>query len=257
MNYSLLQSLIMKTNLLILIKYLITGSLLLSFFSCSPEYLPNMASTPVFEDKGEIQANIGAGISGTDAQLAYAVSDHIGVMANTSFRSQTSDTTDDFHKHNFAEFGAGYYTKIAEKATISVYGGYGFGNVKSKVDNNLIDNDVTDADFNRIFLQPSIGVTTRHFDASFTPRLVLVDVKYKEEVLNEAKGYHPIIEPVLTTRFGFENVKFITQAGLSLPFNGEKLDFDIQPFILSVGVHLNIDLIADDSSDSDKSSYDY
>lgn len=247
----------MKTNVPRLIKFFVTGILLISIFSCSPEYLPNMASTPLFEDKGELQANVGAGISGTDAQLAYAVTDHIGVMANTSFRSQTNDTTDDFHRHNFAEFGAGYYTNIAQNATISVYGGYGLGNVKSKVDNNLIDNDVTDADFNRIFLQPSIGVTTKHFDASFAPRLVFVDVDYDEEVLNEAKGYHPIIEPVITTRFGFEYVKFITQAGLSLPFNSEKLDFDIQPFIFSVGVHLNLDLIADDSSDSDKSSYDY
>ena len=234
-----------------------TGSILVGLFSCSPEYLPNMASTPVFEDKGEIQANIGAGISGIDAQMAYAVTDHIGVMANTSFRSQTSDTTDDFHKHNFAEFGTGYYTNITKKATISIYGGYGFGNVKSLDEDNLIDNDVTDADFNRIFLQPAFGVTTKHFDASFTPRLVFVDVKYNEEVLNEAKGFHPIIEPVLTTRFGFENVKFITQAGLSLPFNTEKLDFDIQPFIISVGVHLNLDLIGNGSSKSDKSSYDY
>jgi len=247
----------MKTNVPRLIEFFVAGILLISIFSCSPEYLPNMASTPLFENKGELQANVGAGISGIDAQLAYAVTDHIGVMSNTSFQKQTSDTADDFHRHNFAEFGVGYYNSISDRATISVYGGYGLGNVKSKVDNNLIDNDVTDADFNRIFLQPSIGVTTKHFDASFAPRLVFVDVDYDEEVLNEAKGYHPIIEPVITTRFGFEYVKFITQAGLSLPFNSEKLDFDIQPFIFSVGVHLNLDLIADDSSDSDKSSYDY
>ena len=248
----------MKADLFKLIKYFVAGSIIMLItFSCSPEYLPNMASTPLFEDKGEIQANIGAGISGIDAQLAYAVTDHIGVMSNTSFQKQTSDTTDDFHRHNFVEFGAGYYTNISDRATVSVYGGYGFGDVKSKVDNNLIDNDVTDADFNRFFLQPSIGVTTRHFDASLAPRLVFVDVDYNEEVLNEAEGYHPIIEPVITTRFGFENVKFITQAGLSLPLNSKKLDFDIQPIIFSVGVHLNLDLIGNGSSKSDKSSYDY
>jgi len=231
--------------------------LLFIIYSCSPEYLPNKINTPLFEDKGEIQGSVSRGISGTDAQLAYALTDHIGVMANTSFNSQTSDTTDNFHKHNFAEFGIGYYSNVTDNAVVSIYGGYGFGDVKSYTENNLIDNNTTDADLKRIFIQPSFGVTTDYFDASLAPRFVLMDVKYSDELLNESSGYHPIIEPVVTTRFGFKNVKFITQAGLSLPFNGEKLDFDIQPFIFSVGLHLNFDLITKDESESDKSSFEY
>jgi hypothetical protein len=231
-------------------------SAILMVVSCSPEYLPNTINTPLFEDKGEIQANVGQGISGTDAQLAYAVTDHIGVMANTSFRSQTSDTTDNYHKHNFFEFGAGYYSSVSDNTVFSIYGGYGLGAVKSYTENNLIDNNTTDADLSRIFIQPSFGVSTNYFDASIASRLVLIDVDYNDEILNESSGYQPVVEPVITTRFGFKNVKFVSQAGLAIPFNNNKLDFDIQPFIFSVGLHFNLDLIGDKSK-SDKSSFEY
>jgi opacity protein-like surface antigen len=247
----------MRKHISLIIQRTLLISLVFVTFSCSPEYLPNKVNTPLFEDKGEIQGSISRGISGTDAQLAYAVTDHIGVMANTSFRSQTSDTTDNFHKHNFVEFGAGYYSNVTDNAVFSIYGGYGFGDVKSYTENNLVDDNTTNADLHRIFIQPSFGVTTDYFDASIAPRFVLMDAKYNEKALNESSGYHPIIEPVVTTRFGFKNVKFITQAGLSIPFKGEKLDFDIQPFIFSVGLHLNFDLITKDESKSDKSSYEY
>jgi len=250
----------MRTNSIPVVKILaifLIGNVLLSFYSCSPEYLPNMVNTPLFEDEGEIQASGGIGLSGYDLQLAYAATDHIGVMANSSFLSQTSDTTDEYHKHDFFEVGVGYYTHISDNATISLYGGYGLGNVESKVANNLVDEDFTDASFHRLFVQPSIGIATKHFDASLAPRLVFVDVEYSQSPLNEASGYQPLIEPVLTTRFGFENVKFITQAGLSFPFISDNLDFDTQPFMFSIGLHLNFDLISNGDSGSGSSSFDY
>jgi hypothetical protein len=54
--------------------------------SCAPAYVPNALNTPLFNNKGEIHIAANTGISGFDPQLAYAVTDNIGVMVNGSFR---------------------------------------------------------------------------------------------------------------------------------------------------------------------------
>ncbi|MEE4199006.1 MAG: hypothetical protein V2I54_15305 [Bacteroidales bacterium] len=74
-------------------------------FSCSPEYIPNMANSPMFTERGELQATIATGTSNFDAQTAYAITDHIGIMVNGSYGNETNDTTDDYHKHAFIEGG--------------------------------------------------------------------------------------------------------------------------------------------------------
>ncbi|MBS3807179.1 MAG: hypothetical protein KGY60_06710 [Bacteroidales bacterium] len=81
------------------------GVWVMVMFSCSPEYIPNMVNSPMFKEKGEIQGNLAAGVSGTDVQLAYALGEHVALMANGSFYDETSDTTDDFHHHTLYELG--------------------------------------------------------------------------------------------------------------------------------------------------------
>ena len=92
--------------------------------SCSPEYIPNMVNTPVFSNKGEFQATVATGTSNFDAQLGYAITDNIAVIANGSYADQTNDTTDEFHKHLIIEGGLGYYRQISSSARIEVFGGY-------------------------------------------------------------------------------------------------------------------------------------
>src|SRR6056297_213766 len=96
-------------------------------FSCSPEYIPNMANSPMFSNKGEFQANIATGTSNFDAQAAYAITDHIGIMVNGSYGNETNDTTDDYHKHSFIEGGLGYFENLGESLRYEIYGGYGIG----------------------------------------------------------------------------------------------------------------------------------
>ena len=144
------------------------------FTSCSPEYVPNMVNSPMFTNGGEFQATIATGNNSIDAQVAMAVTDHIGVMINGSYGNETDDSTDNFHKHSFIEAGVGYYEKIGEKVRFEIFGGYGVGEVDGYFENNLFDDEITLAKYNRYFIQPGIGISTGIFDGSFSPRFVLV-----------------------------------------------------------------------------------
>ena len=52
--------------------------------SCSPAYIPNMVNTPLFSNQGEFEATVATGTSNFDAQLGYAITDHIAVIVNGS-----------------------------------------------------------------------------------------------------------------------------------------------------------------------------
>lgn len=212
-------------------------SLVGTLSSCSPEYIPNMVNTPVFSNKGEFQATVATGTSNFDAQLGYAITDNIAVIANGSYADQTDDTTDDFHKHLILEGGLGYYRKISSAARIEAFGGYGIGQIETFEENNLID-PYTNVNFNRIFIQPGIGAATDFFDGSFAARLAIVQMKPgKNSTIPES--WNVFIEPVITAKFGYKWVKAVIQFGYSFPTN-DNLGYDHQRLILNFGLNFNI-----------------
>lgn len=207
--------------------------------SCAPAYVPNVISTPLLSNKGEMQFSVNTGIAGFDPQFAYAVTDHIGVMVNGSFANWTSDSTDNYHKHKFLEIGTGYYTKLGESARFETFGGVGFGNLHANYSNDLWISRAT-VNSTRFFIQPTIGATTKVFDGSFATRVAYVSLTQ-----DEIKGSGIFLEPVLTGKIGYKNVKGVMQLGLSLPFNHNDLIFNYQPFIFSVGLQVNIGKLYD------------
>jgi hypothetical protein len=222
--------------------------IILGLSSCSPEYIPNLANTPMFDEKGEIQANVTGGVSGTDIQGAYALSDNIGVMVNTSFNNETSDTSEDYHKHQIYELALGYYGDISDYGRFEVYGGFGTGNIKAYNENLEFDNPRSDATFTRLFVQPSLGMKSDIFDGNLATRLAIVKVNYAEEIDGQEEKFKPFIEPVLTGRLGYKYVKLVSQIGLSIPLTQDYV-FDHQPFIFSLGLHFNINPIKTGSSE--------
>ncbi len=222
---------------------LITVLAITTFYGCKPLYVPNVVNTPMFSNKNEFQAAVHFGTAGFDPQLAYAVTNNIGIMANGSFEIfETTDTAVTFpHKHSFGELGIGYYTKLSGKQRFEVYGGYGIGNIKfeDSDNNNNIPFEVK-VKTNRFFIQPAYGITTEHIDFSVASRFIWVtgeggtDVKYTQSFW----------EPAVTGRFGGANVKGVIQAGLSLPFR-ERVYIDYEPFLFSVGIQANFGKIFD------------
>ena len=230
------------TNLRRIFHYLLIGIFVPVMFSCSPEYIPNMANTPLFSEKGDLQANLAGGVSGTDVQLAYAVTDHVGLMANGSFSDRTSDTTNDFHKHTLLEFAGGYYDRVGGHGRYEIFGGFGTGRIEGYWEDSPLDDPVSDARFLKLFIQPAVGLTSDFADASVGSRLLLVRTDYNEDDPDAEAKIHPFFEPFITARLGFKYVKVVSQLGLSVPIR-EDLPFDYQPLIFNVGLHFNINTL--------------
>ena len=200
--------------------------------ACSPAYIPNVVNTPLLSNKGEFQAGIGTGISGVDPQFTYAITKNLGIMLNGSFcnrESSESSSSNYYHKHNFVETAAGYYTKVARNGRFSIFSGYGLGSVDAEYQNNLVSSQ-SKANIYRYFIQPDFGFTTKVFDGSFASRIVLVDVN------KDGHSFSSYAEPVLTGKLGYRNFKFYLQAGLAIPLATSD-NYDYQPFILSFGMN--------------------
>ncbi len=225
---------------IILFLFLISGM----FLSCSPEYIPNMVNSPLLSNKGEFQANAATGTSNLDVQLAYAITDNIGIIANSSFADQTEDSTDNFHKHMILEGGIGYYDKIGKIGRYELYGGYGSGWIEGRYRDIFGFDDISKARFNRFFLQPGIGIATGIYDGSFSSRFALVQMN--PEGTNFKSGdYQAFMEPVFTSKIGYKYLKFVFQFGFSVPLGEKELTFDYQPLIMNFGVNLNLGRLYD------------
>ncbi|MBN1952519.1 MAG: hypothetical protein JW801_15055 [Bacteroidales bacterium] len=208
--------------------------LVLILNSCASAYVPNKVNSPLLSNKGELQLSVNAGVSGFDPQFAYAITDHLGVMANGSFDYRVSDSTENFHVHQFLEVAPGYYTSFARIMRFEVYGGFGMGSTQGQYDNQLwISN--ADARLVRAFVQPGIGLTTNFADLSLVTRFSYVALSQDDQFSGSL-----FLEPVLDLKLGYKYVKLISQVGFSLPLGDESVDFAWQPIIFSVGLQVDL-----------------
>jgi hypothetical protein len=201
--------------------------------SCAPAYVPSVVNAPLLTNQGEVQVAIHTGTAGVDPQFAWALSNHVGVMLNGSFANNTSDTTNNFHKHKFVEIGSGYYTNFGTRGKFETFGGVGFGSIQAEYDNNLWVSR-SDVEYTRFFIQPTVGFTTKVFDGGFSSRFVLVN-------LHQESGSNTgcFMEPALTGKFGYDHIKAVMQLGLSIPLNSNNVSFDYFPVLFSVGIQGN------------------
>ena len=211
------------------------------FNACSPSYVPNVINTPLLSNKGELQLGIHTGLSGTDPQFAYAVTDNIGLMLNGSFANRTYDTVSNFHKHNFGELGVGYFTKFADNGIFEVFTGLGFGDLNAHFKSGIF-NSSAQINTRRLFLQPAIGAKTNIFDGSFAPRLVILNLTQGTDNVTAV-----LLEPAITAKVGYKYVKAVFQFGLSLPLSSTG-DFYYQPFLFSIGLQGFIGLLTRNDS---------
>lgn len=226
-----------KTSLIIVL----LGLLILN--SCVPAYIPNTLNAPLLSNKGEFQARLNGGISGIDPQFSYALTDNIGIMVNGSYNYRND--SDSYHKHYFIESGAGYYGKLQDAGRFEVYGGYGYGDVKAYTPWLAGFQDYADGYYHRVFIQPSIGAVTNVFEGSFSTRLVLVNMHFRDNYgINQPadNSFNPFIEPAITVKMGYKYVKYVAQIGFALPLGNsyEENYYDYQPFIFSMGINIKL-----------------
>lgn len=237
---------------------------ILSFYSCTPPlYIPNTTNTPSLLKQGDSEVGISTGSNGWDGQFATAITNKFDIMLNGSFASHTNDSSNNYNKHQFIEFGLGY-TNVFNKENLesddmkyffSVYSGGGSGISEGLVEfSNIFNADLThsnavEGEYQRFFFQPSIGMSNKTIDLSFSIRASWVNFTNMNNNLeadwqssyNENGAYHNIFyEPTVTFKVGGNHFKFFTQMGASIgATDNTKIAFRQRPLIVIFGIQGN------------------
>lgn len=236
--------------------------------SCSnrtPIYLPNAIQTTVFNHKKELHFGGTIGISGTDLQSAYSLTNNFGIFGDYSFSNAKANSVaenGEGHSHFFAEGGISYYhtsdefpgiffgmDRLFDTFSFETFVGFGHGISKGDVDNVFKDtsNVFTSSDFNKYSIQLNLAsldqdnAITSMFAITF--KLAAVDhYNFKSEIANVNRHFTNIYFGYGGfNKIGFKNFKLELQLMIYTTFSKE-LDAKYVPFNLSVGFHFNFDL---------------
>lgn len=230
-----------------LIKLTFVSLISLLFSSCYTLYRPNTVHVPLFKEKNELSLNAGAGISGTEVQAAYSVTNNFAVMANGSFLNANVAEPTGIHRkeNNFGEIGLGYFQHLGENVIGEVFSGFGAGKAYNQGNFWIGNNSFNRADYTRYFVQPSIGFVSNSFELAASLRWSYVDFyNFKTESPIQAldklpnRSSYAFIEPALTARIGFKSVKIFGQIGTS--FSTVSIPYVYTPFIFSTGLNIKI-----------------
>ena len=206
------------------------GTLLLS--SCAHYYyVPNVQNVPLFREKNEYRFSAfygdGDKSSSGEIQVAYSPTSNLGIMANYISASGGNSTGKNSASGSCLEGALGYFKPLGNAAVFEIYGGLGGGSQNHKYYSSFTNQSYGSADisFVKVFIQPSFGMTFNAFDVAFSTRLCsmsFTDVKnnttdgYESRVLNDiGVKNHAFIEPAITLRGGWKNVKFQVQGLIS------------------------------------------
>jgi hypothetical protein len=213
---------------------------LFAFTSCSHYYyIPPTQNIPLFTEKKEIRAtaSLGGGdeINTFDLQAAYAITNRFAVMSN--FMHGNGGSSSDGGKGNYIDAGFGYYKPLEKHLIFEIYGGMGFCNQQHSYGESsggtTISKGNADLSYTKIFLQNSVGVTTKILDIALTNRCSFIafnKIKNRIDTLHFEYFYldtiaknkkSVLLEPSLTLRAGWKRIKlqvqFIYAANLSHP----------------------------------------
>lgn len=216
--------------------------IMILFNSCATVYIPNAANVPLIGEKGEVQAGITTGTSNLDFQSAYGLTDNIAIMANATYSNKTSDSIN-YHKHFMGEGAVGYFKKVGRSGRLEVYGGMGYGSTTDNEENYSFSGDYAKGDYAKFFVQANIGSTSDIFDGAMSLRLCdAYFMNFRYLGLDYGNENNIYIEPVLTGKVGYKNLKFIMQMGFSIPVQQSSV-MSFNPFILNIGLNFKINTI--------------
>jgi hypothetical protein len=219
----------MKTyirNIKNLPKMVILALNILSLGSCTHYYYaPNCHNVPLFQKKGDVRLSLvgseGSEFTGTEVQAAYSVSSRIAVIADGFWAKEKNAYENSRAKGNYFETACGYYKPIRKHFVFETYGGMGLGNIKSWYH----DYGYSEMFFSKYFLQPSFGFTSKNFDIALSSRLCGLNYsEIRDLSISDDKGnidfikghsLSYLVEPALTMRLGWKNLKLQLQYSLS------------------------------------------
>jgi hypothetical protein len=248
---------------------LLTSFLTVLLCSCTHYYyVANIQNVPLFREKNEFRfsGTVGGGDESSciEAQTGYSVTDNIGIMANFMSARGGNVSSKNYGKGNYLEGAIGYYKPEGKYGIFEVYGGLGGSNQYHEY-SGLRYNDITgtfenvpygsaDLSYLKFFIQPSYGITLNLLDVALSARFCSVDYNIKnnnasgssdeyDKIYSLANTIHFNVEPALTVRAGWKNIKVQFQAEYAgLINNGYQSTSNNQSSSFGEDWHLSIGL---------------
>jgi hypothetical protein len=223
--------------------YLLFITFIIFLGACKPLYRPNTVNVPMLKEKNDVTFGTYLGTNGADVQAAYAITNNIGVMANASIINSYNATNGTQREHRFAEGGIGYFKPINKEAVFDIYAGAGNGYAYNS--GNFIFNyySFNRVNYNRFFIQPSVALVSNYFDLAASARFTYVDFyDYRSGNTSTTQNMERVssifMEPAITLRGGYKNVKMFGQLGFAIPTTS--FAFEAQPVMFSLGLNLTL-----------------
>jgi hypothetical protein len=209
--------------------------------SCAVVYHPNSCNLPMLSGKGEFQGAASVTMSGQwNIQLANAVTDHVGVMANGMMYREKADN--DIDQGSLFEVGAGYY-KNKKRFYYDVFAGYGIGRIDSKYETDLLTAAQTHTlgPFYRYFVQPGIAFKEKNFQMGCAIRISCLDFSALSESDSgqpavSPYGYRFFAEPAVVAKYYYKKCYFMIQPSLSMSLDDEQPVINVVPSQVHFGI---------------------
>lgn len=215
-------------------------------------YVANVQNVPLFQEKEDLRVSafFGGGDESysIELQTAYAAGEKVGLMADlmTAWGGKVSDN--DYGRGTYVDGAIGYFKPLRETLVFEIYGGIGVSSQHhqyDQVDYNYWTGTIVSQDkgssrlsFVKVFIQPSLGYKFHAFEAALSARTCLlsytriINNSTIADLNNIDDKIHHLIEPALTMRAGWKNIKLQAQFSISY-YLGEPGFFSYE------GVHLS------------------
>lgn len=242
-------------------KVLIQIVLIIVLSSCKTIYRANKLNTPVFKTKKELQATLVTGASGIELQGAYSINDNIAVMLNGVYDNSKVRVMDTIQQNTvqqsvkdisseysnvYGEGAIGYYQSFGVDTSkmAAIYVGGGLGATNGYSNHWGVDYLKYNSEYFRLFVQPTYGlILSRNVELAAAIRFSFMNY-HSLDVMDTVTTFYStnrmdvFVDPAVTLKLGFDQFKFVAQAGSSLPLLMRDY-YTSSTLILSFGFHLN------------------
>lgn len=237
--------------------FILINLISLLHFSCGM-YRQNVANTPLFQKKGELQAGGHIGFTGYDGQIAASLTNHIAFATNYSNNGNKkiiySPNNYSIFKHSFFEIGGSYYYKNQSDiyCDLIFFGGRGMS-YSFVTGGDLTPGhtppftDIKQAYYNRFLFQSDFGKINKKFEYILSPAIFLLH--YYDVTDNKSIAYKSLSKDYLyanlTISLHYKLLKYLKLSGqlnLTAPLSDyTHTYYEFSPINMSLGIIFNAD----------------
>lgn len=221
----------------------------LIFSACNPKYyVPNTQNVPLLTNRGEFTANVATNGNQFEGQAAIGLNKNTGIQVNGGWFAPKDLDNGNGGSGKFGEIGIGYSRNLGKTLVFETYGLFGLGSVENHLPSTIDSAKTTTgkifSNVQRFAIQPAIGYKGRKFEVALSSRigyltfskpsgsLIYNNMDQVQYLKDNATTM--LVEPAVTLRYGYKNLKFQAQLGQS--FNLTNANFLQDKSWLTVGL---------------------